>query len=44
MRRWLTCTALLIALAGCIGCSRPGDSEKNKDLDRPKPAEPAKNQ
>jgi hypothetical protein len=44
MRCWLTRAALLIGLAACIGCARAGDSEKNKDLDRPKPADAVKNQ
>jgi hypothetical protein len=43
MRRYLTYAALLIGLISCMGCSRGGDSEKNKDLDRPKPAERGKN-
>jgi len=44
MRRWLTYAALIFSLVAFIGCSRGGDSEKNKDLDRPKPAQAPKNQ
>ncbi len=40
MSRWFTCAALLIALVA--GCARSGDTNKNKDLDRPKPAEAGK--
>jgi hypothetical protein len=42
MRRYLTCVALLIGLVSVIGCSRGGETDKNKDQDRPKPAEAPK--
>ncbi len=29
---------LLIALLAVVGCSRQAEKDKNKDLDRPKPA------
>lgn len=43
MARWLAFASLLIGLAASVGCSRPGDTAKNSELDRPKPADAAKN-
>ena len=42
MRQWLAFFVLLMSLVTTIGCSRGGPTDKNSNLDRPKPAEPAK--
>ncbi|HEY1380100.1 MAG TPA: hypothetical protein VGF55_25070 [Gemmataceae bacterium] len=42
MRRWVTCVLLLTGVVLAAGCSREGEKDKNKDLDRPKPAEAGK--
>ncbi len=42
MRRWVTCVAVLCGLALTAGCAREGEKDKNKDLDRPRPAETGK--
>jgi hypothetical protein len=40
MVRWRTWLALGVIVA-CLGCGGGGEKGKNKDLDRPKPAEKA---
>ena len=42
MRQWLAFAVLLMGLVTIIGLLRGGATDKNSNLDRPKPAEPAK--
>ncbi|HEX4589299.1 MAG TPA: hypothetical protein VH120_05185 [Gemmataceae bacterium] len=42
MLRWINLFLVTLVLAGTIGCGREAERSKNKDQDRPKPAEPAK--
>jgi hypothetical protein len=42
MLRWALFIVLAAGLIASTGCNREAEKDKNKNLDRPKPAEPAK--
>jgi hypothetical protein len=39
MRVWLRSLIVAVCVTTCLGCGGGGERGKNKDLDRPKPAE-----
>jgi len=39
MGRWWRCLLFGLVAAACVGCGNQAEKNKNKDLDRPKPAE-----
>ena len=39
MKRWWRCLMAGLVLAACVGCGNQAAKDKNKDQDRPKPAE-----
>jgi hypothetical protein len=41
MGHWIRYVVLMLGVVACLGCGSERDRGKNKDLDRPKPAEKA---